>query len=137
MFEFHGWVSIIADDSDDADCTVLDKRRDELCSFIEKRIEIIKGHNREFHLHKSLNGSSHLIFTGFHNHRNEEIIDFFKIIAEHQPHSYGKLFIRDDEDSRGYQNTMQEFTMARSVVTEKTDETMSPCIPKIEEEYEF
>lgn len=137
MFEFHGWISIVEEDNDEADISILDRRREELCLFIEKHIESIKGSNREFHLHRSINGSSHLVFTGAHNHRSEEIINFFKIIAKNQPHSYGKLFVRDDEDQRGFQNSMQEFTMARSTVTEKTDEAMSPCIPKIEEEYKF
>ncbi|MCP4445852.1 MAG: hypothetical protein GY811_10990 [Myxococcales bacterium] len=64
------------------------------------------------------------------------MIGFFQEIAASQPHSYGKLHVRDDEGTRGldYRNAMREWTMARGVISEGTDCRMSPSIPKIESE---
>lgn len=130
MFEFHGWISINADDSDNPDNTILEHRENELSSQIEAWIHHLQRTNRAFHLHRDLNGSSHLVFCGFHNHRAEAIIEFFKKVAEHQPWSYGKLHVRDDEKG----DFMQQWTMARGRTIEETDERMSPCIPVIEPE---
>lgn len=38
MFEFHGWVSIKEDDSDDADIGILDARLNEITDQIENQI---------------------------------------------------------------------------------------------------
>lgn len=38
MFEFHGWVNIKEDDSDDADIEILDARLNELSDQIENEI---------------------------------------------------------------------------------------------------
>lgn len=109
-------------------------REESLVLQIEGLIDIVKCENRKFHVHRNLNASSHLVFCGFHNHRDERIIEFFKAVGRKQPWSYGKLHIRDDEDARGYQNAMREWTMALGRVTEDTDQRMSPCIPAIEPE---
>ncbi|MES2569723.1 MAG: Imm7 family immunity protein [Verrucomicrobiota bacterium] len=135
MFEFHGWIAIVEESSDDLDTAILDTRRETLCDTIEEMITALSGTNRVFHLHRHLNGSAHLVFCGFHNHRDKQIIDFFHKVAAAQPYSYGKLHIRDDEDDRGFQNTVQSWTMARANVIEATDVQLSPCIPTIEPEY--
>jgi Immunity protein 7 len=134
MFEFHGWIAINEDDSDDVDSSVLNQRRELLCDAIAICIEKLQGPSQSFHLHRSFNGTAHLVFCGFHNHRDERIIEFFRQVGELQPYSYGKLHVRDDEDPRGFQNMMQEWTMARSSIYESTDAQMSPCIPSIEPE---
>ncbi len=130
MFEFHGWATIHADDSDDPSSDELKGRESELTWKILDAIHEIKGSNRIFELHR-MNGTTHLVLCGDHNHRNEEIIEFFVGLAEIAPHSYGKLHVRDDEDSRGFENTMQEWTLAGGRVTESTDERMSPCVPTL------
>jgi len=135
MFEFHGWVNIKADDSDDADTGILHARLNELSNQIEKEISSTEWHNTVLRLFKGLNGENHLIMTGFRNHRQQKIIDFFRWIAEKQPFSYGLLHVRDDEE-RGYENVFRVFSMARGEVKESTEKLLSPCIPKIEPEWE-
>ena len=137
MFEFHGWIAINEDESDEPDIAESDRRREVLCDEIESMIKILESENRSFHLHRELNGQSHLVFCGFHNHRDERIIDFFNEVGSRQPASYGKLHVRDDEDSRGSkgENAMMQWTMTRGIVAESTDALMTPCIPKIEPEF--
>jgi hypothetical protein len=43
MFEFHGWIVINEDDSDDADSLVLNQRRELLCDAIAICIEKLQG----------------------------------------------------------------------------------------------
>jgi hypothetical protein len=131
MFEFHGWVNIKVDDSDDADIDILDTRLNELSEQIENKINNTESPNCILRLYRGLNGENHLIMTGFRNHRQQKIIDLFRWIAERQPFSYGLLHVRDDEES-GYENVFRVFSMARGKVKETTEELLSPCIPKIE-----
>lgn len=133
MFEFHGWASIHADDSDDPSADEQEARERDLAERVQVTIRDVQATNRGFHLHQ-MNGTLHLVFCGDHNHRNESIIEFFKGLSEIAPHSYGKLHVRDDEDTRGFENTMREWTLARGHVRESTDESMSPCIPALEAE---
>ena len=136
MTEFNGWISIVEDDSDDADIDELNRRREQLCDYIEECSKSVFGlnSNRRFHLHRALNANAMAVFCGCNNHRDESVIEWFKLIANNQPCSYGKMHIRDDEDGRGFQNSLQAWTMARGTVFEETDSSMSPCIPIIEDE---
>jgi len=135
MFEFHGWVNIKMDDSDDADIDILDTRLNELSEQIEDKINNTEWPNCILRLYRGLNGENHLIMTGFRNHRQQKIIELFRWIAERQSFSYGLLHVRDDEES-GYENVFRVFSMARGKVKETTEELLSPCIPKIEPEWE-
>lgn len=135
MFEFHGWVNVKADDSDDADIDILYARLNELSDQIEKEITSTEWHNCIVRLFKGLNGENHLIMTGFRNHRQQGIIDLFRRIAARQPLSYGLLHVRDDEDS-GYENVFRVFSMTRGKVEETIEDLLSPCIPKIEPEWD-
>ena len=133
MFEFHGWATIHADDSDDPSGDDLAERQRDLTKRIQDAVREVEAANRVFHLHQ-LNGTLHLVFCGDHNHRNDSIIEFFTGLSEIASCSYGKLHVRDDEDTRGFENMMREWTLARGHVRESTDESMSPCIPVLEPE---
>lgn len=65
MFEFHGWVNIKVDDSDDADIDILDTRLNELSRQIENKINNTEWPNCILRLYRGLNGENHLIMTGF------------------------------------------------------------------------
>ncbi|MCH7227431.1 Imm7 family immunity protein [Haloferula sp. A504] len=134
MFEFHGWATIHADDSDDPAGDLMEDRERGIMAAVRDAIRRVEGANRDFRLNR-LNGTAHLIFCGDHNHRDEAIIEFFKRLSKIAPHSYGKLHVRDDEDARGFENSMREWTMALGQVTESTDAQMSPCVPALEPEY--
>ena len=132
MFEYHGWVNIVAYDLDDADPGVLNERQNELCLELEERFSVIQRGNIYFALIRGINGQDHFLVTGFNNHRQSDIIELFHWIAENQPYSYGLLHIRDDEDTNGLDNSIQVLSVARSKVIKSTETLLSPCIPKIE-----
>ena len=131
MFEFHGWATIHADEPDAASVGRLEDLECPVITAVQDAIRTVEGANRDFRLNW-MNGTAHLIFCGDHNHRDEAIIEFFKLLSRVAPHAYGKLHVRDDEDSRGFENSMREWTMARGKVTESTDARMSPCFPVLE-----
>jgi hypothetical protein len=137
MFEFHGWINICPDESDDANIEVLDDRQRLLTNEVEQRTKDIAWCNGVFTVHRGLNGEDHLVLTGCANHRQPQVIELFSWVASRQPHSYGLLHIRDDEDcARGHDNEFRVFALARGTLTEATEPLLSPCIPKIEEPME-
>ena len=101
MFEFHGWVNILPDDTDDADIVVLRERKRVLTDELEQKAKEIDWGFDGFTIHRSLNGQDHLVVTGFASHRQTQVIELFRWIASRQPYSYGLLHIRDDEGSTG------------------------------------
>ena len=131
MFEFHGWASIHVDDSGDPITQTIERRVERLSSKINDAISKVEAPNRDFRL-RQLNGTTHLIFCGDHNHRDDSIIQFFKELANIAPMAYGQLYVRDDEDTRGYSNMMRKWILIRGQVWESTDDDMSPCIPTLE-----
>ncbi len=134
MFEFHGWINIRPDDTDDADPSVLDARRKTLSDETESRARDISRSSGIFTLLRGVNGlEDYLVMNGYANHRQSQVIDFFRWVAEEQPCSYRLLHVRDDEDiERGYDSVVRVFAMARGTVVESTEPSLSPCIPKIE-----
>lgn len=137
MFEFHGWVSIRADDTDDPDCGMLADRQHIVADALEAKARALAWCSGIFTVHRNLNGEDHLIATGSANHRQEDVIELFRWIAKHQPHSYGLLHVRDDEDIREeYRNAFRVFAVARGTFVEATEALLSPCIPKIEVPFE-
>lgn len=135
MFEFYGWVKIVADDRDDADVAVKDARRMALCNAVEKKIKEVERINCFFKVFRNFNGQSVLLVTGFPNRRYDPIVGFFHWIAKNQPFSYGLLHIRDDEDvERGFDNVVRTYSLAQGCIGESTEERLSPCIPTIEPE---
>lgn len=138
MFEFHGWINIIADDTDDADISIVNKRRKKLCLDLKVKIKEIEWCNGHFKLFENVNGASHLIMTGESNHRQNDVIELFYCIAKNQPFSYGLLHIRDDEDhnrDNNYENVFRVFALRKGTVIERTEKLLSPCIPVIEDEF--
>ncbi len=135
MFEFHGWVNIVEDDTDDSDISILDDRRDRLTKQVEYKIKDVESCNSVFRIFRNLNGENHFILTGFSNHRQQSVVDLFYWIAEKQPNSYGLLHIRDDEDKEN-ENVFRVFALTQGAVCEKTEKLLSPCIPKIEKPFD-
>ncbi len=133
MFEFHGWINIRPDDTDDPDWDVLRERQRALSDEVDQRVKEIEWCFGVFTVHRGLNGQDHLVATGFANHRKTNVVELFEWIASRQPHSYGLLHIRDDEDSaRGHGNDFRVFAVARGTIREATETLLSPCIPTIE-----
>lgn len=132
MFEFHGWVNILPDDTDDADIAVLRERKRVLTDELEQKAKEIDWGGDVFTIHRSLNGQDHLVVTGFANHRQTKVIELFRWIASRQPYSYGLLHIRDDAGSTGgHENDFRVYAVTRGKVKETTEPLLSPCAPTI------
>ena len=59
MYEFHGWVNIVADDSDEPESSVLEARRHELIAALEHRMQALRGSQFLFvHIARDLNLSA-------------------------------------------------------------------------------
>jgi hypothetical protein len=129
MIEYHGWA-VIRESYDE-------KREDEykaneVISAIRDRIKTF-GTN-EFYDLRNLNGSFHLIIEAAHNHRNDEIIEFFKWVANTSIGSYGLLYVHDDEDyEHGNENKFKVLRMKKGQVDEIDDVYLSPYFPTVED----
>jgi hypothetical protein len=132
MFEYHGWVNVLESataSDDDYD----DGRLRELVRGIERRIREI---NSPYLLDlRWMNGAVFVHFGGIPNHRDAEIVEFFREVGERAPGSYGLLHVRDDEDP-GRGNEVLVIRMVRGMSTEHSEPLLSPCIPVLEDPFE-
>ena len=130
MIMFSGWTVIREAYSESGE----DKNLlDDIIKRINKRIEELEGTN-EFYDLRQLNGAYHLTIKADHNHRDEQIIDFFKWIAEISIGSFGLLYVLDDEDiKRNNENKFKVWRMKKGQIDELDDPFLSPCNPTIEE----
>ncbi|MFJ1707425.1 Imm7 family immunity protein [Kitasatospora sp. NPDC088346] len=82
-----------------------------------------------------MNGQVFVHFGGFCNHRDVEIVEFFREAGERAPGSYGLLHVRHDEDA-ARENEVLVIRMVRGRVTEHAEPLLSPCIPALEDPFE-
>ncbi|MFC4033686.1 Imm7 family immunity protein [Streptomyces polygonati] len=132
MFEYHGWIKVL--ESASAGDDHYDDAR------LREIVEGIKGRIREIDSPYLLdlwwmNGGAFVHFGGFPNHRDEEILEFFREVGERAPGSYGLLHVRDDEDPE-YGNDVLVTRMARGQVSQHADSLLSPCIPVLEDPFQ-
>ena len=128
MIEYHGWAIIreAYDEKGEDQSKLAD-----IVKEIRQRILQIDTTN-EFYDLRYLNGSLHLTIQGDHNHRDNQIIDFYKWVASIAVGSYGLLHVRDDEDSqRGNENKFKVWRMKRGQVDELDDTLLSPYFPTV------
>ena len=75
---FHGWVSIVADDSDNAGSTVLQGRQSVLVAAVEDRIQpLLESPSVFVRIIRDLNGADHLLVSGLRNHRDDRVLNLF------------------------------------------------------------
>lgn len=133
MYEFHGWVNIVADDSDEPESSVLQMRQNELIAALQDRVQALRSSPYVFvHIARNLNGEAHFLISGCRNHRDDRLLALFRWIAEHQPCSYGLLHIRDDEDADGYDNAFAVHAIRRGEIVSAAEHNLSPCVPLLE-----
>lgn len=83
-----------------------------------------------------MNGTPFLTALLYANHRTNEtdnIIETYRSIAKTATGSYGIIYLRDDEDTKHY-NEFQIFIFKKGECIYKTDDVFSPCIPTIEDD---
>ena len=140
MFEFHGWATIVVDDTDDADLSVLGAREAVAVEQLRAAIRDADDSFSHFDLRQCGNGLIVLNAHGLRNHRYEPVIVLFRWVAENLPFAYGLLHVHDDEDQRDrgsdHSNCFRVWRIARGSFDEMTDTFLSPCIPTIEPPWE-
>ncbi len=133
MYEFHGWVNIVAHDSDEPESSVLQARQNELVAALEDRVQALRASPFLFvHIARDLNGEAHLLISGCRNHRDDRVLHLFRWIAEHQPYSYGLLHSRDDEDADGSDNAFVVHAIRHGELVSAVEPNLSPCIPLLQ-----
>ena len=81
------------------------------------------------------NGEALVTAAKFTNHFSEDIkdiIEFFKQIALLSPGSYGLLYLHDDEDRDGFDNSFQVYVLAKGNFMLREDPFLSPYFPTVE-----
>lgn len=133
MYEFYGWISLKYNTHD----TKLELQ-DEAISQFSKYISSLEI-DKEIYVMNRKNGIDSFMISGLHNHTSDYCLEIFKWVSQNLPGSYGLLFIHNDEDAwRGIDNTNKfiVWKLARGVLSKEDDPFLSPCIPKIEDEFD-
>lgn len=131
---FHGWVDIQIDDRDDAECSVLEHRLKEAIEKLSKKVSETSDSFCHFQVAKAGNDINFLTVHGNRNHSFQPVIDLFYWVADNLKHSYGLLYVWDDEHPE-YHNQYIVYRVALGKCEELPDTYLSPCIPTIEEHY--
>ncbi|WP_273322136.1 Imm7 family immunity protein [Vallitalea guaymasensis] len=131
MYEFHGWAVIRETPK------VIDEENiNDIAKMIE---EYIHNLNWESGILKifAVNGEYQFIVSGVSNHKtqeSEELLGVYKYIAKIAPGSYGLLYVKDDEDTKGLDNEFIVYTLVRGNLSIQKDTFISPFIPIVEDE---
>ena len=130
MLELHGWLTISETYKDE------DMYTNETLEDIMRQVKrIIENSGTQLTL-QYMNGMPFLSTLLYANHRTNEtdnIIEAYKSIAKTATGSYGIIYLRDDEDTRHY-NEFQIFIFKKGECIYKSDDSFSPCIPTIEDD---
>ena len=124
MLELHGWLSIreTYEDEDLFSGEYINK-------IIQKVKEVIQSSGCGIELHY-MNGVPFVNTSLYANHRTKEvdaIIETYKNISKIATGSYGKIYLRDDEDVE-YYNEFQMYVFKEGDCTYKIDKDFSPCV---------
>ena len=131
MFEYQGWATILASYHENE---AQEENFDKASRLLIDKLNSIAAPHFESGI-KYFNGSLRCWFIGFSNHCAQEwfeILEFYRLLAENAPGSYGILSCRDDEDE-DKNNEFRIFVLKKGKVIEVNDLLLSPCIPEIEE----
>ena len=132
MFEFHGWVSVNYQ-THDTNAAL----QDACWSLVEEHLRTLDS---DLVWTQRYNGCDSLHLAGQHNHRTDYVVELFLWLAEHTPGSYGLLYVRDDEDNSrdgDYSNEFRVWKLCRGTLKELKEPLISPCIPMIENAYDY
>ncbi len=131
MYELHGWANI-RENTIEVDDDGLNKIVDQIKEVISKL-----QWDRGLLQLNGINGEYHLTISCATNHRGQvtdDILGLYRYIANIASGSYGIIYIRDDEDMKGYENQFQVFVLVRGKLCKQEDPFLSPVIPVVEDE---
>jgi Immunity protein 7 len=129
MFEAHGWATVRGAGRESSDSARQDPELEAAVAVLASVANIV------VRLDSCVNGESVLSLAAFKNHRAQAVIELFAWIAANRPTAYGLLYVRDDEDSRGFDNVFRVWRIARGKFEEMDDPFLSPVVPTVEAPY--
>lgn len=130
MIEINGWVTIRESYNEEGED---EKKLNSFLNQLKQKIKETETTNEVYELH-SLNGTYQLLISIAHNHRNNEIFEFYNWIAKNAIGSFGLLYVQDDEDKRGSNSgNFKVWRMKKGIVDELDDPFLSPVNPSVEE----
>ena len=96
MFEWHGWATIVASPGVGDDAQAEARQRDAEQQ-VARAISEAGGISNETLDLRNANGLTHVWLTGARNHRQDAVIEFFRLVAVTAPGSYGVMYALDPE----------------------------------------
>lgn len=131
MVELHGWAMIREDFSADSEEDNIELILNRLSWEIKKL-----GIDERLLRIEYSNGEAIVTATKLANHLSNditEIINFFEQITVIAPGSYGLLYLYNDEDKNGFDNTFQVFVLSKGNFELHRDPFLSPYITTVED----
>ncbi|GMQ63650.1 Imm7 family immunity protein [Vallitalea maricola] len=131
MYEFHGWAVI-----QETPQVIDEENIDDIAKMIEDYIDNLNWESGILKIF-AVNGEYQIIVSGLSNHKtqeSEELLGVYKYIAKIAPGSYGLLYVKDDEDTKGLDNEFIVYTLVRGNLSIQKDTFLSPFIPIVEDE---
>ena len=128
MFEFHGWINIVAGEPGEGSW----QEDQEALAALRARVGEAQEHvGCWFDVDETYNGQVVVVAHGLRNRWQEGPLELLRWVGQRYPWSYGLLYVRDDEDADRH-NDFRVYRLARAVVTEHADALLSPAEPTIE-----
>lgn len=130
MYEFHGWATIRETYGSTEENNIK-----EIVENIKKFIEKLNWNGGLIDL-RAINGEYQISISGMSNHKGkdaEDVLKLYSFVGNVAQGSYGILYVRDDEDTNGYENKFQVFVLAKGKISHEEDSFLSPCVPVVEE----
>jgi hypothetical protein len=131
VFEYHGWATIR--DAQDAFGGKADDLSEDGYDAVTREIADLRNDLQTADL-RIANGSAHLWIAGLRNHRQDDVVEAFRKIAQAAPWSYGILHVYDDEAQDENQNRWVAWVMKRGSVVPETDPHLSPHVGVAEDD---
>lgn len=130
MIEYHAWASVEFPERESGGDSPTPSELAGVVAAIDALTKVVPivGYQHS-------NGKLHFWAAGSANHRCAEVErlwDFYKNLPALAPESYGLVYVRDDEDSRGFNDSFAVWKLALGRLEEVKDTLLSPCIPIIE-----
>lgn len=126
MFEWHGWATIRTTPEV---MTFENGTTADTVHAVTGLVEQAQGIENEIVDLRWVNGDLHLWLAGAHNRDGPHLLAFYESVARVAPGSYGGLYTFDHDDEH-----WKRYVMRRGAVQFEEDESLSPHVPKVEDE---
>jgi hypothetical protein len=125
MHEWHGWATLRTTPAPPGD----DDLDQDTLSAVKDLLSKSDGTAGETADLRNVNGEWHLWLAGRRDHRNPDIENLYRSVAQLAPGSYGIMYTFDSEGSGGW----NRWSMRRGAVRRNRDEDLSPHVGLVED----